>query len=129
VQALVLPMNVRENLTLAVHRGLRRFRAFLSRKKEEELTTTYVTSLRIRIATQEQVVNNLSGGNQQKVVIAKWLATLPRILILDEPTRGIDVAAKAEVHRIVSDLAAGASPSSSSRPSCRRSWPFPTGWW
>jgi len=99
-------MNVRENLTLAVHRSLRRFRAFLSRKREEALTTTYVTSLRIRITTQEQVVNNLSGGNQQKVVIAKWLATLPRILILDEPTRGIDVAAKAEVHRIVSDLAA-----------------------
>jgi ABC-type sugar transport system ATPase subunit len=106
VQALVLPMNVRENLTLAVHHGLRRFRAFLSRKREEALTTAYVTSLRIRITTQEQVVNNLSGGNQQKVVIAKWLATLPRILILDEPTRGIDVAAKAEVHRIVSDLAA-----------------------
>jgi ABC-type sugar transport system ATPase subunit len=100
-------MNVRENLTLAVHRALRRFRAFLSRKKEEDLTDTYVSSLRIRISTREQVVNNLSGGNQQKVVIAKWLATLPRILILDEPTRGIDVAAKAEVHRIVSDLAAG----------------------
>jgi ABC-type sugar transport system ATPase subunit len=106
VQALVLPMNVRENLTLAVHRALRRFRAFLGRKKEEELTDSYVSSLRIRIATREQVVNDLSGGNQQKVVIAKWLATRPRILILDEPTRGIDVAAKAEVHRIVSDLAA-----------------------
>jgi ABC-type sugar transport system ATPase subunit len=51
------------------------------------------------------VVENLSGGNQQKVVIAKWLATQPRILILDEPTRGIDVAAKAEVHRIISELA------------------------
>jgi ABC-type sugar transport system ATPase subunit len=107
VQALVLPMNVRENLTLAVHRALRRFRAFLSRTKEKDLTDEYVSSLRIRISTREQVVNNLSGGNQQKVVIAKWLATRPRILILDEPTRGIDVAAKAEVHRIVSDLAAG----------------------
>jgi inositol transport system ATP-binding protein len=106
VQALVLRMNVRENLTLAVHRVLLRFRAFLSRTKEEEITDAYVSSLRIRIASREQVVNDLSGGNQQKVVIAKWLATRPRILILDEPTRGIDVAAKAEVHRIVSDLAA-----------------------
>src|SRR5207302_6830393 len=78
---------------------------FLGRKEAEELTDSYVSPLRIRIATREQVVNDLSGGNQQKVVIAKWLATRPRILILDEPTRGIDVAAKAEVHRIVSDLA------------------------
>jgi len=67
-------MNVRENLTLAVHRGLRRFRAFLSRKKEEELNATYVTSLRIRIATQEQVVNTCPA-QPAEVVIAKWLAT------------------------------------------------------
>jgi len=54
----------------------------------------------------EQLVNALSGGNQQKVVLSKWLATNPSVLILDEPTRGIDVGAKAEVHRIISDLAA-----------------------
>ncbi len=62
-------------------------------------------ALRIKVSSREQAVNNLSGGNQQKVVIAKWLATRPRILVLDEPTRGIDVAAKAEVHRIVAELA------------------------
>jgi ABC-type sugar transport system ATPase subunit len=104
-QALVLPMSVRENLTLSIHRLLVRLRAFLSRRKEEEVTDAYVASLRIKISSREQVVNNLSGGNQQKVVLAKWLATRPTILILDEPTRGIDVAAKAEVHRIVSELA------------------------
>jgi rhamnose transport system ATP-binding protein len=55
----------------------------------------------------EQLVSALSGGNQQKVVIAKWLATQPRVLILDEPTRGIDIGAKVEVHRIIAELAAG----------------------
>jgi ABC-type sugar transport system ATPase subunit len=106
VQALILQMGVRENLTLAIHRALVRFGAFLSRRKEDAVTDEYVGALRIKIASREQAVNDLSGGNQQKVVLAKWLATRPRILILDEPTRGIDVAAKAEVHRIISELAA-----------------------
>jgi monosaccharide-transporting ATPase len=65
----------------------------------------YVAPLKIKISDREQVFNNLSSANQQKVVIAKWLATAPRILILDEPTRGIDVAAKGEVHRMISELA------------------------
>ena len=104
-QALVLPMSVRENLTMSIHRLLLRFGLFLSRRKEVEVTERWVSALRIKIASPEGAVNNLSGGNQQKVVIAKWLATRPRILILDEPTRGIDVAAKAEVHRIVEGLA------------------------
>ena len=104
-QALVLPMTVRENLTLSIHRLVLRLRTFLSRRKEEKVTDSYVSQLRIKVSSREQVVNNLSGGNQQKVVLAKWLATQPKILILDEPTRGIDVAAKAEVHRIISDLA------------------------
>ena len=62
--------------------------------------------LRIRATGVDQLVGALSGGNQQKVVLAKWLATEPRVLILDEPTRGIDIGAKVEVHRIVSELAA-----------------------
>ena len=105
VQALVLPMSVRENLTMSIHRALLRLGAFFSARKENAVTDAYVAALRIKISTREQPVNNLSGGNQQKVVIAKGLAIRPRILILDEPTRGIDVAAKAEVHRIVSGLA------------------------
>jgi ABC-type sugar transport system ATPase subunit len=105
-QALILPMSVRENLTLAIHRSLVRFWMFLSRRKEADVTDEYIKALRIKISSHEQVVNNLSGGNQQKVVLAKWLATKPRILILDEPTRGIDVAVKTEVHRIIAELAA-----------------------
>jgi ABC-type sugar transport system ATPase subunit len=104
-QALVLPMSVRENLTLSIHSLVLRMGLFISRAKENAVTDSYVTQLDIKIADREQVINNLSGGNQQKVVIAKWLATKPRILILDEPTRGIDVAAKAEVHRMISALA------------------------
>jgi ABC-type sugar transport system ATPase subunit len=105
VQALVLPMSVRENLTLCIHRALLRLRAFIRGDREREVVDEYVSSLRIKVASREQVVNDLSGGNQQKVVIGKWLATHPRILVLDEPTRGIDVAAKAEVHRIIGGLA------------------------
>ncbi|HWM84336.1 MAG TPA: sugar ABC transporter ATP-binding protein, partial [Kofleriaceae bacterium] len=104
VQALILAMSVRENLTLSIHKALLRLRFFLSRRREESVTDRYVAALRIKISSREQVVNNLSGGNQQKVVIGKSLAAEPRILILDEPTRGIDVAAKAEVHRIISGL-------------------------
>jgi len=106
IQALVLSMSVRENLTLAIHRSLLRFWMFLSGRQEVAVTDDYIRTLRIKVSSREQVVNNLSGGNQQKVVLAKWLATKPRILILDEPTRGIDVAVKAEVHRIIAELAA-----------------------
>ena len=105
VQALILPMSVRENLTMSIHRLILRMRVFISPGKENAVTDFYIASLSIKVANREQSVNNLSGGNQQKVVIAKWLATEPRILILDEPTRGIDVAAKAEVHRMISELA------------------------
>ena len=105
VQALVLPMSVRENVTMSIHALVKRLGLFISRAKENKVTDDYVSTLGIKIADREQAVNNLSGGNQQKVVIAKWLATKPRILILDEPTRGIDVAAKAEVHRMISELA------------------------
>jgi len=78
---------------------------FIRGGAEREVVDSYMGSLRIKAASREQVVNDLSGGNQQKVVIAKWLATRPRILLLDEPARGIDVAAEAEVHRIISGLA------------------------
>ena len=70
-----------------------------------DICNDYVQRLRIKISSLKQVVNNLSGGNQQKVVIGKWLATNPVVLILDEPTRGIDVGAKSEVHRIITELA------------------------
>ena len=72
---------------------------------ERALVTEYAESLNIRMASQEQMVENLSGGNQQKVVLARWLALRPKILIVDEPTRGIDVGAKVEVHSLLFDLA------------------------
>ena len=102
---LVLPMTVRENTTLAVHRGITNRLGFISRAKENEITDRYIGKLQIKVSGREQVTRNLSGGNQQKVVLAKWLAIQPRVLILDEPTRGIDVGAKAEVHKIIAELA------------------------
>lgn len=77
----------------------------VDRKKEEEITQKYIDMLSIKTPSQAQRAGNLSGGNQQKVMIGRWLATRPKILILDEPTRGVDVGAKAEIYAIMNDLA------------------------
>jgi ABC-type sugar transport system ATPase subunit len=102
---LVLPMTVRENTTMSVHPKIRNRFRLISAAKENEMTDDYIGKLQIKVSSREQVARNLSGGNQQKVVLAKWLAIQPQVLILDEPTRGIDVGAKAEVHRLIADLA------------------------
>ena len=73
-------------------------------KKEVEITQKYIDMMATKTPSQEQVIGNLSGGNQQKVMIGRWLATNPKILILDEPTRGIDVGAKSEIYKIMNDL-------------------------
>ncbi len=103
-QALILNMSVRKNLSLAaldrVSKGW-----FINRLLESSLAQRFIERLRVRTPSMEQTVGNLSGGNQQKVVIAKWMANDPGILILDEPTRGIDVGAKKEIHGLMSDLA------------------------
>ena len=104
LQALILGMAVRENVTLPVLDRLGS-RLFPSRGRERALVGRFIESLRIRTPSMEQRVAALSGGNQQKVVIARWLATNPKVLILDEPTRGIDVGAKAEVHGLIARLA------------------------
>ena len=105
-QGLVLDFPIASNVSLPIlPRLFPRF--FVDRPVELELAERYATQLRVRMTDVEQLVSALSGGNQQKVVIAKWLATQPRVLILDEPTRGIDIGAKVEVHRIISELAAG----------------------
>jgi ribose transport system ATP-binding protein len=104
LHGLVSGMTVRENATLASLLELSRL-GFVDFARERRLAADYVQRLDIRTPGLEQEVANLSGGNQQKVVIAKWLATRPRVLILDEPTRGIDVGAKAEVHALMSQLA------------------------
>ncbi len=101
---LVLGMSVRENFSLTHLSDYCRLDV-VNRKRETEACVQYIRSLGIKTPSPEQKVLNLSGGNQQKVVIAKWVARRPRILIVDEPTRGIDVGAKAEVHMLLNRLA------------------------
>jgi ABC-type sugar transport system ATPase subunit len=105
LQGLILPMTVRENITLAALRKLSSG-TFVQSSQERKVADDFIDDLQIRTPSREQKVKNLSGGNQQKVVLAKWLANKPNVLILDEPTRGIDVGAKAEVHEIMAQLAA-----------------------
>jgi ABC-type sugar transport system ATPase subunit len=103
-QGLIRPMRIRENLSLAVLGALAR-RWFIDRAAEMRLAEDAMRRFSIRAPGPEQIVGKLSGGNQQKVVLGKWLATRPRVLIMDEPTRGIDVGAKAEIHRLMTELA------------------------
>ncbi len=103
-QSLVEDFSILDNATLPVIKKATRFGLVLKRA-EMALVSSSLQRMSLRFRSYDQPVGTLSGGNQQKVVLAKWLATNPRLLILDEPTQGIDVAAKAEVHRIVSDLA------------------------
>lgn len=104
-QALFLAMAVRENISMASLGKLLWMNSFVKRGAEVNLVRQYHEKLNIRMASIEQRVLNLSGGNQQKVVIARWLALEPKVLIVDEPTRGIDIAAKAEVHHLLDELA------------------------
>jgi ABC-type sugar transport system ATPase subunit len=104
LQALVLGLAIRENLALSLLDRLSRF-GIVRFGAERALARRMVNALRVRTPSIEQKVLNLSGGNQQKVVIAKWLALHPKILIMDEPTRGIDIGAKAEVHGLMHQLA------------------------
>jgi ABC-type sugar transport system ATPase subunit len=103
-EALLLQRSVRDNAALAVLRQLSRW-IFVKSRAERALAEEYVERLRIRTPGTEQLVGKLSGGNQQKVVLARWLATKPKLLLLDEPTRGIDVGAKAEIYAIIDQLA------------------------
>lgn len=103
-QGLVRQMRIRENVSLAVLRGMVKG-PFIDRGEERSLARKTIDQLRIRAYSSEQTVNKLSGGNQQKIVVGKWLASQPKLLIMDEPTRGVDVGAKAEIHRLLSELA------------------------
>jgi ribose transport system ATP-binding protein len=103
-EGLVLSMSVAANATLAalarVVRG-----GLISGRRERELAGEFAQRLGVKTPSLEQVVRNLSGGNQQKVVLAKWLAANPRVLLLDEPTRGIDLGAKREIYALIDQLA------------------------
>jgi ribose transport system ATP-binding protein len=105
---LVLPMSVKRNLSLASLRRDQRqgvFRGFLNRAAESRVSDTMIQLMRVKTAGDQQVVRYLSGGNQQKVVLGKWLCLEPRLLLLDEPTRGIDVGAKEEIYKLMDQLA------------------------
>ena len=97
-------LTVRENIILGVQANKGWIR-HLNKQQQEELAQEYIRLLNISTPTADQLVENLSGGNQQKVILARWLATNPQLLILDEPTRGIDVGAKAEIQILVLELA------------------------
>ncbi|WP_029252056.1 sugar ABC transporter ATP-binding protein [Paraoerskovia marina] len=103
-QGLVMDLSVARNATLAVRRELARM-GLISASHEREVAEEWTDRLQVKTSSQSAPVSTLSGGNQQKVVLAKWLATEPSLLIIDEPTRGIDVGTKSEVHRLISDLA------------------------
>ena len=105
-QALFLALAIRNNLSAACMDRLVGPLGLLRRREEDALVERYRRKLGIRMASPDQAVGNLSGGNQQKVVLARWLALQPKVLIVDEPTRGIDVAAKSEVHALLYELAA-----------------------
>ncbi|MFC0272826.1 sugar ABC transporter ATP-binding protein [Metabacillus herbersteinensis] len=104
-QGLVLRQSVINNISLPVLKQLRNAFGLINRKKEIELANHYVKTLDVRPALPDRPVGQLSGGNQQKVVIGKWLSTKPKILIIDEPTNGIDIGAKTEIHKLLRKLA------------------------
>ncbi|MDI3548586.1 MAG: D-xylose transport system ATP-binding protein [Halanaerobiales bacterium] len=100
---LILPQDVKTNISLAVLKKISK-RGILNLKDEKKMAEDYVKKLDIRIPELQTKVEKLSGGNQQKVVLAKWLASGPKILVLDEPTRGIDVGARVEIYNIINHL-------------------------
>ncbi|GAB2841074.1 sugar ABC transporter ATP-binding protein [Actinocorallia aurea] len=102
---LVMDLTVEENIVLALQ-AARGWTRPLGQRRRDELVGEYIKALRIRPANPDALVRNLSGGNQQKVLLARWLITRPRLLILDEPTRGIDIGAKTEIQKLVVSLAA-----------------------
>lgn len=102
-EGLVIDLSVRENLALPNLRSLSRY-GFISHRSEQDFVDDSIQKLKVKVHHSGQEVNSLSGGNQQKVVIGKWLATQPKVLILDEPTRGVDIGAKREIYDLMNQL-------------------------
>lgn len=102
-EGLIPSLSVRENIILAMQAG-RGVVRLLPQKMQDELAAHYIQALRIKTPSPETPIQNLSGGNQQKVLLARWLCLQPKLIILDEPTRGIDVGAKAEIEKLVESL-------------------------
>src|SRR5437773_7948332 len=102
---LLAVLSIRENVTIADLSAVTRL-GVISRKQEASLVNTLVPRVRLKYHTIEQPISSLSGGNQQKVLLSRWLATKAKVLLLDEPTKGVDVGAKADIYTIIGDLAA-----------------------
>jgi len=105
-QGLMLDWIIRDNLTLAIINRLKNMMGLINLRKQAKISKDFVKRLNIITDSIYNSVNSLSGGNQQKVVIAKWLATQPKLLLLNDPTRGIDVGAKAEIYKLIGELSA-----------------------
>ncbi|NPV41610.1 MAG: sugar ABC transporter ATP-binding protein [Anaerolineae bacterium] len=101
---LIMRWTVKENITLVILKRLLNAMKLIRRSAVDSVAADYITKLRISAGSSDKIALDLSGGNQQKVVISKWLATNPRILLLDDPTRGIDVGAKSEIYNLIQDL-------------------------
>lgn len=104
-EGLVLPMSVKDNISLSTINDCIAFVGIINERRVNSKAKQYAEQLRIKLSSIDQPVTSLSGGNQQKVVLAKWMAASPKILILDEPTRGIDIGAKCEIYRLVREMA------------------------
>ena len=103
-EGLVLGLSVADNISISVLTTMLRASTFINAAAEKELAQKYISDLNIKTPSEQQLVQNLSGGNQQKVVISKLLSTTPEVVIMDEPTRGIDVGAKREIYNLMQDL-------------------------
>ncbi|MCE5286153.1 MAG: sugar ABC transporter ATP-binding protein [Pelosinus sp.] len=103
-EGIIANLTIRENIILALQAKMG-WSKYISRKKQQEFAEKYIKILSISTPSSEQLVKNLSGGNQQKVILGRWLLTNPELLILDEPTRGIDVGTKAEIQKLILELA------------------------
>ena len=105
VEGIVPNLSVKENMTIALLPRIQKF-GFVDTKQQDEIVNQYISRLRIKTPSPEQAIRNLSGGNQQKVLLARWMCMNPKLIILDEPTRGIDIGAKAEIEALIQELSA-----------------------